>query len=508
MLEILLVDDEVSEREGISYLIKKYKLPLNISEAKNGKIALEHIKSKKVDILFTDVEMPHMNGLELAKEIHKYNKDIKIIVFSAHSQFEYAKKALEANAVNYLLKPIEVEEFKSVMMDVIKLCEDERNDLEYRESLEELDRKMFLYKLITGGQIKEKEKRRLKEREKSFYNNWIVLINVETQKSIFAENEGIFIKLVKTYMPYDYEYINIYPHSAYLILTNSKKMNYEKINYAITLINRDIRLLMNDTASFIIGQEFDDINRISEKAEALNTIRNEIYDFENAILFEEKIISSSGYYTEDIEKMKNDVISAIEDKEFDKISVCTNRLIKAIAKNKSISKIYVSNVFYDLMNKIHKKFGLTDKTIIHRRIESLIKCRDGAELEKTFQIILEEIAHNYDVRIQDSKSIAKKVIRIIESEYMNDLNLDYIANEINFAPAYLSYVFKKETGSNVIKYITDYRMEKAKRLLEEGKLKIIQVAQACGYGNQSYFNRLFKNYYGVTPKQFKEKSDV
>ncbi len=91
---------------------------------------------------------------------------------------------------------------------------------------------------------------------------------------------------------------------------------------------------------------------------------------------------------------------------------------------------------------------------------------------------------------------------------MNDLNLDYIANEINFAPAYLSYVFKKETGSNVIKYITDYRMEKAKRLLEEGKLKIIQVAQACGYGNQSYFNRLFKNYYGVTPKQFKEKSDV
>ncbi|MEG1870765.1 MAG: response regulator, partial [Peptostreptococcaceae bacterium] len=75
MLEILLVDDERSEREGISYLIKKYKLPLNISEAPNGKKALEHIQSNRVDILLTDVEMPHMDGLELAKKTCKYNRD-------------------------------------------------------------------------------------------------------------------------------------------------------------------------------------------------------------------------------------------------------------------------------------------------------------------------------------------------------------------------------------------------------------------------------------------------
>lgn len=504
MLEILLVDDEKSEREGISYLIKKYELPLNISEAPNGKKALEHIQSNRVDILFTDVEMPYMDGLELAKETCKYNKDIKIIIFSAHSQFEYAKKALEANAINYLLKPIELDEFNKVMCDVIKLCEDQKSDSEYIETLKELDRKMFLYKLMTGGYLKDIEKKKINEIQKNFDNSWIVLINVETQNCVFVENENIFLKLLKTYMPYNYEYINIYPHSAYLLLYSKNKMNNEKIGDAIRLINRDIRLLMNDSSSFIVGQTFNDINKIAEKAVALNLIRSEIYDFENNILFEEKIICNAGYYVEDIEKVKRDVIKAIEDKELDKVNIYTNKLIKSIVRNKSISKIYVSNVFYDLMNKLYVKFGVSDRGIIHKRIESLIRCRDEAELERTFQSILEEIANNYDVKIQDCKSIAKKVIKVVESQYMEDLSLDYIAEEVNFAPAYLSYVFKKETGSNIIKYITDYRMEKSRELLKEGKLKIIQVAKSCGYDNQSYFNRLFKNYYGVTPKQFKE----
>ena len=63
----------------------------------------------------------------------------------------------------------------------------------------------------------------------------------------------------------------------------------------------------------------------------------------------------------------------------------------------------------------------------------------------------------------------------------------------------------KETGQTLVKYITDVKMMKAKVMLEEGTLKIVQIAKACGYENQSYFNKLFKNYYGITPKQLREK---
>ncbi len=66
-------------------------------------------------------------------------------------------------------------------------------------------------------------------------------------------------------------------------------------------------------------------------------------------------------------------------------------------------------------------------------------------------------------------------------------------------------IFKKETGYNLVKYLTDYRMKKAKELLEESNWKIVDIGKACGYTNQPYFNKLFKNYYGVTPKQYREQ---
>ena len=115
MFRILLVDDEKTEREGIRFLIDKFALPLKVAEASNGKKALEYIREHPVDILLTDVKMPYMDGLELARAANGYNSNLVIIIFSAYGEFEYARQACQVNAVNYLLKPIEVEEFRSVM---------------------------------------------------------------------------------------------------------------------------------------------------------------------------------------------------------------------------------------------------------------------------------------------------------------------------------------------------------------------------------------------------------
>lgn len=78
MFRILLVDDEAQEREGIRFLIEKYRLPLSVVEAQNGQKALEYLKGHPVDILFTDVKMPYKDGLELAKETFQFNPDIRI----------------------------------------------------------------------------------------------------------------------------------------------------------------------------------------------------------------------------------------------------------------------------------------------------------------------------------------------------------------------------------------------------------------------------------------------
>jgi two-component system response regulator YesN len=105
MYKILIVDDESIEREGISFLIEKYKLPLEVAQATNGKTALEYMRTHPIDILLTDVKMPQMDGLELARHTFEKYPDVRILVFSAYGEFEFAKKAMAAQAVSYLLKP-------------------------------------------------------------------------------------------------------------------------------------------------------------------------------------------------------------------------------------------------------------------------------------------------------------------------------------------------------------------------------------------------------------------
>lgn len=124
MYKILVVDDESIEREGISFLIEKYKFPLEVAQATNGKTALEYMRTHPIDILLTDVKMPQMDGLELARHTFEKYPDVRILVFSAYGEFEFAKKAMAAQAVSYLLKPIEVDEFQRVMTQIIAQCDE------------------------------------------------------------------------------------------------------------------------------------------------------------------------------------------------------------------------------------------------------------------------------------------------------------------------------------------------------------------------------------------------
>lgn len=160
-MKILLVDDEREEREGISWLIEKYKYPLEIMQAANGKEALKCIENHKIDILFTDVKMPIMNGLDLAKKVHETRPETKIIIFSAYGEFSYAKQALEAHAVSYLLKPIEIEEFQKVMISVMQSIHEESEEDQRLQTAELQNRRNLLYKVFSSGRIERKEEEKV-----------------------------------------------------------------------------------------------------------------------------------------------------------------------------------------------------------------------------------------------------------------------------------------------------------------------------------------------------------
>ena len=107
MYTLLIADDEAHERDLIRFLLRDSKHILHILEAQNGRDAFEQLSNNHVDILLCDIEMPFLNGIELAKKVKEQNPDIEILFFSGYDDFVYVKAALSLKAVSYILKPVD-----------------------------------------------------------------------------------------------------------------------------------------------------------------------------------------------------------------------------------------------------------------------------------------------------------------------------------------------------------------------------------------------------------------
>ena len=152
MYRILLVDDEKMELEALKNYIDWKTLGIDhVDTAKNGKAAYELVLDRQPDIVITDIQMPVMNGVNLAKKIYEWNRDIKIIFLTGYDDFAYIKEAFQVNAVNYILKPFSEESIAEVIHRAIKQIEKENL---FQNSVDVME-KLLLQRLCTEEQIPE-----------------------------------------------------------------------------------------------------------------------------------------------------------------------------------------------------------------------------------------------------------------------------------------------------------------------------------------------------------------
>ncbi len=138
MYNVLIVDDEKQSREVIIFLLQKKGIKLNIVQASNGKEALNILENQSIDILLTDVKMPFFNGIELASEARKLYSNIEILFFSGYDDFDYIKQAMSLNVIDYILKPIDTDEFyKSINKIIQTLNENNIENLDISNYIDE-----------------------------------------------------------------------------------------------------------------------------------------------------------------------------------------------------------------------------------------------------------------------------------------------------------------------------------------------------------------------------------
>ena len=135
-MKVFLADDEIVVREGIRESFPWDETPYTlVGEAPDGEMALPMIRDTNPDIVITDIKMPFMDGIELCRTLRAQMPWIGIIVLSGYDEFEYARQCIQLGVREYMLKPINAEELRSVLDKVSAQLENERKTLEHAASL-------------------------------------------------------------------------------------------------------------------------------------------------------------------------------------------------------------------------------------------------------------------------------------------------------------------------------------------------------------------------------------
>lgn len=505
MIKILLVDDEREEREGIAFLIEKYKYPMKVRYAANGKDALDYIREHEVDILFTDVKMPIMNGLELAKIVSKSNPEIRIIIFSAYGEFEYAKQALEANAVSYLLKPIELDEFQNLMENVMNSINVEKEEKRFQEENEKFIFSNLLYKAFSMAKVNDNEKERIQKYLFEKENQGIILIRVEFMNNYFDLHKEEFVHFAKMYLGENIRYVELYPNEAILLLDFYKMMQGKTLEGQLRKLLRDVHgeISQDNQSMVIVSEKIYTLEELFEQQERIRCIQEETFGYNDKIVWVDNYYNHINHYDMDIEIVNRELLETIDTMDIELIRKENEKLIEALKASGKISKLYLQNMLYTNIKALYHKVMPENSETILLKAEQIFIPKELKSTLKDYRETIEQLLTLISMD-KDGRGIVQQIKSIIEQECNKDIGLEYIAEKINLSPAYVSYLFKKESGQTLVSYITHKKMDKARKLLENRNLKVLQVAKACGYDNQSYFNKLFKNHFGLTPKQYRE----
>lgn len=507
MYRILIVDDERREREGIELLIHRFQYPLEIVQAQNGEEALAIFEKENIDILLTDIKMPFMTGIELIEQVRKKGYTPFCIIFSAYGEFEYAQNAISLGVIQYLLKPIRIDEFKSLFTKVCQLCEEKQKRAEEKVN-----------------ELKETENKRKVESFRSF------LLYLENDK---AQEENIEI-FEENMIQKKYRMVMLSSYS-FLFSVHWKEFEFdlrEMLGEESWIINIDdlqvlLMVSVNDKESdkyikeccekiIQVSKEkyqFDVFMVISPVCDTLNALKNEYGKLRETMDYQ-FFVTESSYILYDKEYMNrkqsdmlpiyfSKILTYTKLKNYDGIIMEFDNVFQYIDKNVGFSSIYIKYSFTDILKKICE--NLKCEKCLLEVAEEIYEAKTLENLKQVTEQFIERLRSQDSEEGTDNRLVymAKKIV----SERYQDVSLGVstIADELHVTLAYLSALFKMETGQTLVKYITYYRMEQAKCLLETSNMKVADVAEKVGYLNTSYFISLFRNREGCSPQQYREK---
>lgn len=500
MYSILIVDDERNEREGIRKLLLRYKFEFHIYQASNGEEALKILQKEKIDVLLTDIKMPHLTGMELIEKTHQCGIDPITIIYSAYGEFEYAQNAISLGVMQYLLKPIRLEDFQSLFEKVMELCDKKEIQKEQNYELEQAkeisQRELLNQKLLLflDGKIEQDELEEIINR--------VTPIIISSFSNRFSQYWNLYIKNIQNMFGTDIRIINR-SDMELLLLVHGETIQKKSVELCEKLISMSKEQFQSDVF-IVVGQTCQTL--IQLKTEYGKLLEQLDYQF---------FVTESTYFLNgegNFIKKKNDMLNLY----FEKIDTCAKlrdfqgmkkefeKTYEYVQKTIGFSSVYIKYNFSEIVKKCCETLDFHEEMV--DVVEKIYGAYSIQDVKIAILELIDRIAVTEKEQKTDNRIVAMAKAMIQESYGDCSLSVASIAQRLNISPAYLSTLFKIESNSTLVKYISQYRIERAKELLYTTNMKIGDIAEQVGYLNSSYFISIFKTSEGCSPAKYREKA--
>ena len=519
MYTIVVADDEEELRRAIIRKIDWESVGFQVvGEAENGIEALEMVERMEPDLLLTDIRMPFVSGIELARQVREVRPTTQIAFLSGFDEFSYAQQAIQYNIISYMLKPITMvdltEELRKIKLKIDGIFAEFDARKHDNPNLQQFFLPLLLDDYLNFDNDSGEEK----------------LIDQAIQNGFLKDRNNSFCYAVLAVTVEDSEGRNRtrpeLVHSVDMILQKYMK------HYSFAMDGRIIAVLAATKATFerylhiAVGEMTQSTERIlgMHCHIGVSRIREHLGECHEAY---RGAMSALGYC-----QPGESSIHYIADEEHDN-SMDMEQVSEYVTQMENLirggSREELEAYLKDIFGKMEAEQDaqLKCKFMIFRMSSALLRIAytvtEDAALFQRFAMLEGPVRESRERFIalcleiwelvnagkkKSSQVLCEKAMQIIDKDYGDpSLSLVGVSNSIHVSPNYLSALIKKETGASFVDLLTKKRIETARELVLGSSMKMREIAERCGYSDQHYFSYCFKKYCGISPNAMRQEKE-
>ncbi|MFF2908196.1 response regulator [Paenibacillus sp. NPDC057934] len=546
MYKLILAEDEEDVREGIIGQIdwEKYGFEV-VDQAENGREAADAIDRLLPDVVVTDIQMPFMNGLQLAEWIRSRHPNTKIIILTGFDEFEYAQRAIKLQIDEYILKPFSSQELIDVLLKVKGSIESEIAEKEnifvlsehYRKSLPVL-REQFLSSLVsrrlTRSEIEEKRAEYDIPLEGRLFQASVISVdyirhggreNPEAGRPVSLRDTGdrnlqLFAVLniaEEICEKHDFGKVFIHRDNVVLLSVSSEQEEAEitgKTFMILEEIGQNVQRFLKLTVTSGAGTVCQSPELLFNSfGDALQALDYRVILGNNRVIWIEDVESRSTQMLDYDDLSQQSLIRTIKLGTVQELKTVVDGLFAGLdiaQVSMQDYQIFLLEIMTSIL-RLAKEAGNETAELFGSGLSSLTDMNKFNNVEEAKQWIINLCTQIMDSIALERQSSYKQLIDqakdYIRDHYEeSDISIGKVCQHLHISTGYFSSIFKKEMKTTFVSYLLQIRLEAAKELLRSTELKAFEIAEKIGFADPNYFSFCFRKKYGFSPKEYKNSA--